>query len=325
MEILHIFFVILMTLLLVFVLGPRPRLDARAPAVRVPPGLTGTDLENWLIGSEARIRHIIDGTEARIVWQDPANPAKTPLCFLYIHGFSASRQETAPVTERLAAIYGANMLDARLEGHGLEYGGMNDEAERWLQSLVDAWEIATRIGERVVIVATSTGAPLSVWLASQPGAAERIQAILMMAPNFKIRNPFGFLLTWPWAPYWVPLLLGKFHEWEPETAEHGLFWTNRYSTLALIEMQKIVDWANKQPLNQFKIPLAMMYLRNDTTIDSKAAVRALLQWGGDIKKTIPVTLDGDVESHVFTGRLGGPHRTDWTIDEFQQFLETTFA
>jgi len=69
----------------------------------------------------------------------------------------------------------------------------------------------------------------------------------------------------------------------------------------------------------------MMYLRNDTTIDSKAAVRALLQWGGDIKKTIPVTLDGDVESHVFTGRLGGPHRTDWTIDEFQQFLETTFA
>ena len=92
MEILHTFLVILMTLLLVFVLGPRPRLDARAPAVRVPPGLTVTDLENWLIGSEARITHIIDGTEARIVWQDPASPAKTPLCFLYIHGFSASRQ-----------------------------------------------------------------------------------------------------------------------------------------------------------------------------------------------------------------------------------------
>jgi len=38
-----------------------------------------------------------------------------------------------------------------------------------------------------------------------------------------------------------------------------------------------------------------------------------------------VTLDGDAASHVFTGHLSGPHRTDWTIDEFQQFLETTFA
>ena len=325
MEIFYTLAAVLLTLLLCFILGPRPRLDARAPVVRVPPDLMGIDLENWLIGSEARVANIIDGAEARILWNDPETPAKTPLCFLYIHGFSASRQETAPVTERLAALYGANIFDARLEGHGVGQHGMLKEAEGWLQSMVDAWEIATRLGDRVVIVATSTGAPLSVWLAAQPGVAEKVQAMLLMAPNFKIRNPMGFLLTWPWAPHWVPLVLGKFHEWEPETEEHGQFWTNRYSTLALIEMQKMVDWARRQNLNTFKIPLAMMYLRNDPTIDPAAAIKALNQWGSDNKKTIPVPLDGDAASHVFTGHLSGPHRTDWTIDEFQQFLETTFA
>jgi esterase/lipase len=311
--------------LLTFALGPRPRLNAQAPASRVPADIEGADLSTWLARSEATVNNLVDGTEARIAWHNPDQPAKTPLCFLYVHGFSASRQETAPVTERLAHLHNANIFDARLEGHGVGHESNLDQAESWLQSMVDAWDIASRIGDRVVIVATSTGAPLSIWLLTQPGVSERVQALLLMAPNFKIRSPFGFLLTWPWAPHWVQRLLGQFHEWEPETPEHGKYWTSRYSTLALIEMQKMVDWLAKQDLRQFKTPLAMMYLRNDTTIDPVAAVKALNHWGGDLKKTIPVTLDGDAAAHVFAGRLAGPHRTDWTVAEFQQFLKTTLA
>jgi esterase/lipase len=312
-------------LLIVFILGPRPKLNAKAPPSRVPEGLTGIDLEYWLIGREAQVSNIIDGAEARISWHDPKAPAKTPLCFLYVHGFSASRQETAPVTQLLAERYHANIYDARLEGHGVGHDGMFSEAESWLQSMIDAWEVASRLGERVVIVATSTGAPLSIWLASQPGVADRLQAILLMSPNFKVRSPFGFLLTWPWAPHWVQLVIGKTHEWEPESEAHGLYWTSRYSTLALIQMQKTVDWLKTQNLVNYKTPLALMYMRNDSTINPEAAVKALNLWGSHLKKSIPVTLDGETAEHVFVGHLGGPHRTEWTVDQFAQFLETTFA
>jgi esterase/lipase len=312
-------------LLIVFIAGPRPTLNATAPKTRVPESLTGVDLAHWMVDSEAQVSNIIDGTEARISWHDSKAPAKTPLCFLYVHGFSASRQETAPVTQLLAQRYHANIFDARLEGHGVGHDGMLSPAESWLQSMVDAWDVASKLGERVVIVATSTGAPLSIWLASQPGVADKLQAILLMSPNFKVRSPFGFLLTWPWASHWVQLVIGKTHEWEPETKAHGLYWTSRYSTLALIEMQKTVDWLKTQNLGDFKTPMALMYMRNDSTIDPEAAVQALNLWGSDLKQLIPVTLDGETAEHVFTGHLGGPHRTAWTVDQFAQFLETTFA
>ena len=325
MTILYTLLAVIGLLLCVFFLGPRPKLNATAPPTRVPADLTGVDLEYWLIGSEARVTNIIEGAEARISWHDPKAPAKTPLCFLYVHGFSASRQETAPVTQMLAARYHANIFDARLEGHGVGHEGMLNEAERWLQSMVDAWDIASRLGERVVIVATSTGAPLSIWLASQPGVADNLQALLFMSPNFKIRSPLGFLLTWPWAPHWVQLIMGKMHEWEPESEAHGRYWTSRYSTLALIQMQKVVDWLKTQNLRDFKTPMALMYMRNDGTINPEAAVEALNLWGSDLKKSIPVTLDGEAAEHVFTGHLGGPHRTEWTVEQFASFLETTFA
>lgn len=325
MDITHYLLAALGLLIGLFLVGPRPRLNPTAPTTRVPASLTGIDLDNWLIGSEARVSNIVDGAEARIVWHNPAKPEPTPLCFLYVHGFSASRQETAPVTELLAARYNANIFDTRLEGHGLGEGGMTCSAEHWLQSMVDAWEIASRLGERVVIVATSNGAPLSVWLASQPGVSDKIAAMLFMAPNFKIRQRFSSLLTWPWARYWVPKVIGPVQEWEPETEAHGKYWTPRYSTDAVIEMQKVVDWAKKQNLSRFKIPLAMMYLRNETTVDPDAAIAALNRWGSDIKKTIPVEPDGDAEGHVFAGHLTGAHRTDWTVDEFAEFLETALA
>lgn len=310
----------LVVLVLAFLLGPRPRLDPRAPPSRVPAGLSLAELADWLQATEAQVPGLVGGAEARIQFAEPGSPVKTPLSFLYIHGFSATWPETAPLTERLARQFGANTLQARLAGHGMGSEDMVTPAEAWLASMIDAFDIASRLGNKVVIVATSTGAPLSVWLATQPAFANRLHAMLFMSPNFRIRSSFDFLLTWPWSRYWLHWFIGRYREWEPRSEAEAKYWNYRYSTLALIEMQKAVAWARRRDFERITVPLATMYMRNDPTIDPAAAIAVFERWGSDHKALIPVAVDGDQPEHVFVGDITAPHRTDWCVAQFAAFL-----
>ncbi|MDG1925760.1 MAG: hypothetical protein P8I59_11000, partial [Pseudomonadales bacterium] len=113
----------------------RPKLSDQPPESRVPKSLRVKDLSDWLRGIEAQEPLVVDGGAARIRYQDPDNPTQTPFAFLGIHGFSACRQETAPVTQRLADDFKANLIEVRLAGHGLPENGMDCAAEDWLASV----------------------------------------------------------------------------------------------------------------------------------------------------------------------------------------------
>ena len=316
-----IIIILLAILLIVFVilLGPRPQLKPQPPKSNVPTNLSMIGLKTWLEEAESAVPDLILGAEANLKWADPDCPQRTELSLLYIHGFSATPKETSPLTERLATSFSANCVHARLAGHGVE-PGMTSTAEEWLQSVIDAWDIAQRIGDRVVVVGTSTGATLSVWLAHQPFTADRIHAAIFLAPNFNVRSAFSLLLTWPWAPYWVSLIVGRYYEWEPQNEMEARYWTTRYPVHALIEMQKTVDWSHNIDYASFQIPLATMYMRNDPTIDPHAAVAIHEAWGSEQKKLIPVSLDGDESQHVFVGDITSPHRVNWCTERLELFL-----
>lgn len=310
--------IILTVIVALFIFAPRPILDPAPPATQVPAELTAADAESWLAQAEMDHGHVIEGAEASIVWAD--KPARTPLVFLYIHGFSATRQETAPVTERVAAHFGANTLYARLAGHGLSRNAMNASAEDWLQSMVDIWEIAHRIGDRVVVLATSTGAPLTTWMLEHVADPKIIHSLIFISPNFQIRHSLDFLLTWPLAERWVPRLLGGEHSWEPESELADRYWTSRYSILAIIEMQKVVDWAANVRTLRGGIPLATLYMEDDPTINHAAAVDFHEDWDHDVKSLHRVDLDEENPQHVFAGDITAPHRTDWCIQRCIEFL-----
>ena len=305
--------------ILIVLFGPRPTLDPSVPATCVPAHLSAAELATWLAQHEADQGTVIEGTEASIEWADGAEVQD--LCLLYVHGFSASRQETSPLSERIAAELGANAVFARLAGHGLETGAMEATAEQWLQSMVDSWEIASRIGRKVIIVAVSTGAPLSIWLHHYVAAQDKVHSFIFLAPNFKVRNPFAFLLTWPWSPIWLTKLLGE-HSWEPENERAARFWTHRYSSHAVIEMQKVVDWVQQTRLDARNIPLATLYMEGDPTISHEAAVAFHEAWEAKHKNLLTVTLDADNPQHVFVGDITAPHRVDWCVERCVNFIKS---
>ena len=320
MTILTITGALALAILLILRLAPRPKLDAKTLQTRVPKDLNPQELDDWLSTEEMSQDNVIKGAEARIFWAN--QPEKTELCVLYIHGFSASRQEISPVPEKIGRALSANLVCARLAGHGISKRSMQASAEDWLQSVTDAWDIAARIGKKIIIIAVSTGAPLSIWLTQRPFTRSALHCLLFVSPNFQIRNRFAFILTWPWARAWAPKLLGAERSWEPENELVARYWSSRYSINAVIEMQKVVDWVRLTRLDSYQIPLATLYMKGDPTINHQAAIAFHNTWQANPKELIRVTLDPENIQHVFTGNISAPHRVDWTVETCLKFVRS---
>ncbi|MGM0444761.1 MAG: alpha/beta hydrolase, partial [Fibrobacterota bacterium] len=65
---------------------------------------------------ESEIGDIRPGAEKHLVLNGGGE--RTQFSFVYVHGFTASRRETAPLADRVAARFGGNLFYTRLRGHG---------------------------------------------------------------------------------------------------------------------------------------------------------------------------------------------------------------
>ena len=156
-------------LLLLWFLGPRIIIDETFQSVQLP-----KDLNHYLNQSESRFSNIREGLNKEILWAN-AEEKQTEYSIVYLHGFSASRQEISPVMEKVADALGANLFFTRLSGHGQTTEALSESTPKeWFQDATEALEIGKRLGEKVILVGTSTGATLALWLSlkhpSYPGS-----------------------------------------------------------------------------------------------------------------------------------------------------------
>jgi hypothetical protein len=82
------------------------------------PATLPDDLDAWLAARESAVPALRPDSGKEILWA-AAPGAKTPLAVVYLHGFSADREEIRPVPDDVATALGANLFLTRLAGHGL--------------------------------------------------------------------------------------------------------------------------------------------------------------------------------------------------------------
>ena len=128
------------------------------------------------------------GNQARMAWVDGEGVAVN-VALLYLHGFTASPGEAGDLPEQMAKALGANLYVHRWPGHGevapdamqgLTLGRLQDSA-------LEALETASGMGRQVVIVGSSLGATLGLWLAAE--RPERIAAVAAWSPGVRAANP----------------------------------------------------------------------------------------------------------------------------------------
>lgn len=284
------------------VLGPRPRVEKPRRTHFDLPELK--ELDGWIREREARLQPT-PGTEARIRWASTASTA-TDVALVYLHGFSASRQETAPLPESMADALNANLYEARFTGHGLRGAALGEaQASDWIRDAQEAAAVGRRLGRKVVVLACSTGATVAAYLSAY--RAWDVDAQVWMSPNFGPRDPSAQLLTWPWAETWVPWVAGSERSWEPENEAQGRYWTTSYPVSALFPMQALVDGARQAPLDAIRDPILLVYSKEDDVVNPDAIEKAFGRLGSPRRRKLVVSGPGD--PHVLAGEILSPART----------------
>lgn len=296
-----------------FLLGPRVSTDTQTT---FQASAIGADPDAYLAAREARFDDIREGLEKGIVWAYPASKARTPLALIYVHGFSASRGEAAPLTERVADELGANVFYTRLAGHGRDGEAMAEASVNdWVNDFAEAMAIGRRIGEEVVVISVSTGGGLAAWGSLQPDLATGLKGLVMISPNFQVKAGGAALLTGPWGAQLANLIIGAERSWEPQNEAHGRLWTTRYPTAALLPMAALTKLAREAEYEAAKTPALFVFSDDDTVVDHTVSRAIAERWGGPHEMRL-ITQSGDSENHVIVGDALSPS----TTAEFTTFI-----
>ncbi len=299
---------------------------ATAPSaiVHVPeePTISGGP-DSYLRDAEARVAAqtpIIPGAEKRVRWFDDVTDRRTEYVLVYLHGFSATRQETAPVSEVIADRLGANLYETRLAGHGLVTDPLAGvTAEQWLDDAIESLAIAKTLGDKVVLIGTSTGATLALAVVDHP-LFEAVDSIIMISPNFSPYDTTADLLTAPGGPQLAQLLVGDTRSWTAANEQQARYWSTTYPTTAVIEMMRLVDLANGHLPLTLEQSILTLYSPNDEVVSVDRMQAALARIDSSRKVAIALDGSGDPSNHVLAGDIMAPENNAEVVEHIVRFL-----
>lgn len=313
--------VVLLIGVVVFLAGPRLSDDTTLQPVSL-----SDDIARYVAEQEAGVPDLRPGTEKTIVWADSVARAKTPIALVYVHGFTASRGEVAPLCDTLAARLGANLYYTRLTGHGRDADAMGEATfNDWLNDVHEAYQIGRRLGDEVVLIGTSMGGALVTWLTAQEQVAEPL-ATVALAPAYGLNDPgaqqmLARLADWPWAERIIQWQTGPYRGAPSDDPAENQYWTKRYRADALLPLVQLIDELEQTDLSRVDSPVFVAYAPNDQVVSPDAIVRQFEAFGSAQKDTLQVRQSGDPSHHVIAGRVRSPQTTDMVARAVLDFLQ----
>jgi esterase/lipase len=306
-------FGIILVLLLAYSAGPKPS-KPDFTIHDIVPSSSLADLEKNINRSEKMVKGIKPDNQARIIWADTAKKEKTKIAFLYLHGFSASQAEGDPVHKDLAAKYKANLYLSRLAEHGVDLGDstmIRLTAGEYEASAENALSVAKKLGDDVVVIGTSAGGALSLFLASRH---PEIKAIILYSPCVKLYDGTAMILDRPWGLQIARLVTGApVKKFESESKLHSDYWQLNYRIEGLVALQNLISNTMKpEVFKKIKCPVFLgYYYKNEKEQDNTVSVPAMLKMFGELgtpvelkeKKAFPMS-----EAHVIASYI---RSKDW--------------
>ena len=299
---------IVLVLIMVYSFGPKPsKPDFAFHEVSLPASLA--DLENTIKTGENKVKGLKPDNQARIVWADSSKKEKTKIAFLYLHGFSASQAEGDPVHKDLARKYNANLYLTRLSEHGINRGDstmISLTADEYVTSAEKALQIAEKLGNEVIVIGTSAGGALTLFLASRH---PEIKAIILYSPCVRLYDGTAIILDKPWGLQIARLVSGgKVKKFESESKAHSDYWQLNYRIEALVALQNLIsNTMTPEVFSKIKCPVFLgYYYKDEMNQDKTVSVPALLKMFDELgspagikeKKAFPETGAHVIASYI---------------------------
>jgi esterase/lipase len=266
--------VVLTILVIIYILGPDPATPVYEHTL---PAVPATEqLENYISRQESQHK-IKPNNEARIVWANDSAKQKTEYAIVYLHGFSASQEEGNPVHRNIARQFGCNLYLSRLSQHGVDTADalINMTADNLWESAKQAYAIGKQLGNKVILMGTSTGGSMALQLAA---AYPEVAALVLYSPNIAINDKNAWLLNNPWGLQIARLVKGsKFNTAKMNTPEYKQYWNHQYRLEAATQLEELLETGMvPETFKLVKQPtLTLYYYKDDQHQDAVVRVDAM--------------------------------------------------
>ncbi|HRN57218.1 MAG TPA: alpha/beta hydrolase [Agriterribacter sp.] len=287
---------VIVLLTAVYFLGPRPSTPVYSMVMPSVPR-NATELEEYIGRNEAR-HTLKPNNEARIVWYNDTLKRQTDYAIVYLHGFSASQEEGAPMHTNIAKEFGCNLYLSRLAEHGIDTTDpmKNLTPSKYWESAKQALAIGRQLGKKVILMGTSTGGTNALQLAATyPGD---VHALILMSPNIAIYNDKAWLLNKPWGLQIAGWVNGNDHIISEDTRPvYKQYWYAQYPLEAAVQLEEYLETTmTPSTFEKVKQPVLLLYYYKDEVHqDSVVSVPAMLKMfdelgtpkGSKIKQAMP--------------------------------------
>ena len=254
--------IILFVLLVLYSVGPNPATPIYSTEL---PSVPSIDLLENYISSIESAHHLRPNNEARVVWANDSVKQKTDYAIVYLHGFSASQEEGNPVHRNIAKQFGFNLYLARLAEHGMDTTEqlVNLTPENYWKSAQQALAIGKQLGNKVILMGTSTGGTQALQLAAT--YPNEVAALVLYSPNIAINDPKAWLLNNPWGLQIARLVKGSSYLVADDTRPiYRQYWDRPYRMEATIALEEMLETTmNKETFSKVKQPTLLLYYYKD--------------------------------------------------------------
>ncbi|MBT8191515.1 MAG: alpha/beta hydrolase [Bacteroidia bacterium] len=220
------------------------------------------NVQDFIDTKESETRDIKPLNQAHILWADSIR--QTDYSIVYLHGFTASHREGYPIIQHLAYRYQCNAFLSRLACHGLEDEDafLSLTPKKYIESAKEAIEIGKALGKKVILVSTSTGSTLSIYLAANDPS---IAGLVMLSPNIELYDPMSKLITKPWGKELMRLINnGDYLYWNNAPDYVQRYWSTKNHINGVIALRNMLDQTMTQEVfKQIDIPYFIAYYYKD--------------------------------------------------------------
>jgi pimeloyl-ACP methyl ester carboxylesterase len=218
----------------------------------------------------------------------------------------------------LAKAFGCNLYLARTAEHGVNSpDALKDMTPTsYAASAERALAIGKTLGEKVIVIGTSAGGMLSLYLAARH---PEIYGLILYSPCIATANPALQLVTKPWGKQLMAQIFGGEHvivTWH--SPQRAKYWLQTYHTNGLLTLQTMLeDFMTPEQFKKVKQPIFLGYYYKDAANQDKVvSVSAMLamydQLGTAVDKkrkvAFPKAGEHVIASHLTSNDVNGVYQ-----------------
>ena len=290
---------------IIYLLGPSPATPVYKTDMPAVPA-DANALEVYVNNNEAQHK-LKPNNQARIIWANDSLKQKTAYSIVYLHGYSASQEEGSPIHTSIAKEFGCNLYLSRLAEHGIDTTDamINLTPEEYWESAKQAFAIGKQLGNKVILMGTSTGGTNALQLAAT--YPDDVAALVLLSPNIAIDNSSAYLLNNHWGFQLAKLITGDgYVNSKDQRPIFKEYWYSHYPLQSAVQLEEMLE-TTMTPENFKKVtqPVLMLYYYKDEIHrDSVVSVPAMLKMFDElgsktkIKEDIPNAGDHVIGSYI---------------------------